>query len=134
MNSEIIIQKLKSDKKRLTPGRVNIVKLFCNANSPITADFIVKKTGLNKTSVYREIEFLTKEKYLQDVEFGDGTKRYELTSLDHHHHLICLKCKDVEDVKVEEQLSEEEKLIEKYKKFKVIKHNLEFFGYCKKCI
>src|ERR1700722_13358244 len=42
-------------------------------------------------SVYRVLELLTSEGFVQRVDLGSGISRYEpaLSSGDHHHHIVC---------------------------------------------
>ncbi|HUC95146.1 MAG TPA: transcriptional repressor [Candidatus Saccharimonadales bacterium] len=133
MKSEILIQGLKDKKKRLTPARTKIIQILCTTPSPITAEILVKKVNINKTTAYRELEFLLKNELIQEVDFGDGTKRYELKELKHHHHLVCLRCKSVQDISFDENLEWEESRIKKNQRFEVLRHDLEFFGYCNNC-
>lgn len=100
---------------------------------PVDAIELTKELGVNKTSTYRELKVLITKGIVSEIEFGDGKKRYELTSLGHHHHLICTGCKSVSDITLESDLEKVEKQIEKEKSFKVVRHNLEFFGLCSKC-
>ncbi len=132
-----IISKLKSDGFRITPARIKIVDILTKASEPVSAIDLLEvfsnsEKSVNKTTVYRELDFLMEQKLIQSVEFGDGKKRYEL-NLSHHHHLICLNCKKVEDVDLKLDLKNEEKRIEKETGFKIDSHSLEFFGFCKKC-
>jgi len=133
-NKTEFINKLKNIKRRATPARIKMFEVLNSSRSPIAANKIVKAVGVNKTTVYRDLELFLKNNFIQEADFGDGIKRYELTELKHHHHLICLKCKRVQDVSFEENLREEEKRIKKTKKFLVLRHDLEFFGYCNNCI
>lgn len=133
MRAEILIQRLKNSKKRITPARVKIIQILCSIPSPIAAETLVKKVNINKTTAYRELKFLLKNRFIQEADFGDGTKRYELKELKHHHHLICLRCKSVQDISFDENLEWEEKRIKKNQKFQVLRHDLEFFGYCHNC-
>ena len=133
MKAEILIQRLKTKKKRVTPARTKIINILCSTPSPITAETLVKKVHINKTTAYRELEFLLKNEFIQEVDFGDGTKRYELKELKHHHHLVCLRCKSVQDISFDENLEKEENKIRKNLKFQVLRHDLEFFGYCNNC-
>jgi Fe2+ or Zn2+ uptake regulation protein len=133
MTADEFIEILKNRKKRITPGRTKIINFFCKSTYPLSPETIVKKTGMNKTSIYRELEFLLKLGFIQEVDFGDGTKRYELKDLKHHHHLICLRCKKVQDISFNENLEWEESNIKKHQKFQVLRHDLEFFGYCQNC-
>jgi len=69
------------------------------------------------------------------VNFDDGYNRYELnydSESHHHHHLICLKCGKVIEVKLD-LLETLENEIEKENGFKVMDHNVKFFGYCSEC-
>ena len=132
--TENILEKLKILGLRVTPVRKQIIYTLTDAKKPISASDLLSKIKANKTTIYREIEILLKKNYLNEVDFADGTKRYELSSLTHHHHLICVKCHKIEDVVLKENLQKEEIKIEKTNNFKILKHNLEFFGLCHNCI
>ncbi len=137
-NSLEIISKLRLGGHRITPIRSRIIDLFIKAQSPISATDLIesfKKSDakVNKTTIYRELDFLVSENLIRSIEFGEGRKRYELASDSHHHHLVCLKCKKIEDVDLKTDLSDEELIIEKNTGFKIESHSLEFFGYCKNC-
>ena len=137
-NPDEIIAKLKLAGHRITPIRSRIVEIFINSSTPISAidlleAFRILKLKVNKTTIYRELEFLLKENLIKEIEFREGKKRYELDTGHHHHHIVCLNCKKVEDVDLEVDLHQEEKLIEKKTGFKITSHSLEFFGYCKNC-
>ena len=73
------------------------------------------------------------ENIIKEIEFGEGQKRYELEDFKHHHHLICLKCRKVDDIELKTDLEKEEKRFLKENGFKVVNHSLEFFGYCQNC-
>ncbi len=113
-------------KIRSTKARSKILDIFSKSSVPIDALELLKKVKVNKTTIYRELDFLLKNGFLNEVNFADGKKRYETKNSDHHHHLVCLNCEKVSDVEVEENF-----VIPK--NFKLIKHNLEFFGYCFNC-
>jgi hypothetical protein len=62
-----------------------------------------------------------------------GLKRYELLQEGHHHHVICSKCRKVQDVVLKVDLDAEEHKIQKDTGFKIQSHSLEFFGLCTDC-
>ncbi len=133
-----ILEKLKQQGHRMTKGRTAIISAFADSGQPIAAIDIhmqLKKNGIeaNKTTVYREIEFLMKEKILRKLQFDERSKRYELISDEHTHHLICTGCKKVEDAVLNHDLDEVEKRLKKQKRFKVQRHSLEFYGLCEGC-
>lgn len=92
-----------------------------------------KSIKVNKTTVYREVEFFKNEGLLSEVDLGDQVKRYELHSDDHRHHLVCVKCQKVEDIVLEGDLEALESHIKKSRNFQVLRHSLEFFGVCSAC-
>ncbi len=134
-----MIDTLKSRGFRMTNARKHIVGMFDDDCEPMSALDVSKrlkkkKIDANQTTVYRELAFLEEQGLLQSVSFQDGVQRYELASLPHHHHLVCVKCKAVEDVTMEDELHAIEKKITKNNRFTVLRHSLEFYGYCGKCV
>jgi len=124
---------------RTTPIRTALMSILSHSKQPLTPQELLAalaKQGLsaNKTTVYRQLEVLQRYSIVQQVNFADRTKRYELVSdSGHHHHLVCLQCQRIEDVSFPTDLETQEKLIWKQNKFKVVQHSLEFFGLCQSC-
>ncbi len=133
MDTDKTLEDLKASGLRITSVRKQIVSLLSGSASPISVADILTNIKANKTTIYREITVLLSKDFILEVDFGDRIKRYELASRDHHHHLICLKCKSVTDVDIADDFSEKEKLIASMEKFRVMRHNLEFFGLCVNC-
>lgn len=138
LNPDVIAKQLKLKNHKMTRIRGLIIELFINSSTPISASNIINafstlKISANRTTIYREIIFLMKEKIIQEVDFGEGKKRYELLSDEHHHHLICTKCDMVEDIFLDTDLHKEEEEVFKDLGFKITSHSLEFFGLCKNC-
>lgn len=113
--------------------RQQILKIFSLSREPVDALYLTEKVNANKTSIYRELQTLLSKHIISEIDFGEGKKRYELSSLDHHHHLICINCKSIKDINLSEDLGNQEKVIEKTTSFKVFRHHLEFFGLCSDC-
>lgn len=85
------------------------------------------------TTVYRSLESLVQLGLVQSVDFGDGERRYEMVKQgEHHHHLVCEKCRN--SVHLDQCLVQqlEESIQAKYK-FEVRGHILEIFGLCEQC-
>lgn len=138
MNKESVLAGLKEKGYRLTNIRKKIIEMLAGTNVPLSIqDFIEKleRQGLtaNKTTIYREIGFLMKNEIVTEIDFGDRRKRYESAHVEHHHHLVCLKCSRVQDITLNNDLKKEEQRLSKQNNFKIIKHSLEFFGFCEKC-
>lgn len=140
MNKVTILTTLKEQGARMTSVRKSMIDIFTRIHEPLTAVQILDELKtytlkVNKTTVYRELNFLLEGKIITAVSFDGDQKHYELVT-DHHHHLVCQNCRSVEEVEfseIEELLSKVEKKLQQKNKFSKILHSLEFFGLCKKC-
>ena len=89
--------------------------------------------SIDETTVYRTLDALKDKKIVRLLDFQHGHGEYELADAKHHHHLVCVQCRKVEDIVLKTDLADEEKRIARGKKFKILDHSLEFFGLCAKC-
>jgi Fur family ferric uptake transcriptional regulator len=129
---------LRAQGFKLTSARKAVVEVLCARTMPISvADLIAElaKRGVkaDKTTVYREILFMQERGLIEQVQFGDRVKRYELRDDGHHHHLVCVECGSVIDVPLENDMTATEKAIERKTGYKITRHSLEFFGVCRDC-
>ncbi len=124
---------------RSTPVRKALIKILSKNHQPLSAFDILarlhtQKLPVNKTTVYRQLTLLEQQGLVETVRLSDRSVRYELADeTNHHHHLVCIKCNDVKDVNFKDHLISQEKNIQKNKKFKILRHSLEFFGLCVNC-
>ena len=135
-----ILEELTGDGYRITRARRALVSLLVNANLPLGAPEIGERLAsdgvrVNKTTVYRELEFLKGRGYVVEVLIGDGLRRFELKpeGRSHHHHLVCTECNSVACVEIEQCIGDQLKQIEEHSNFKVKEHSLKLFGVCQRC-
>jgi Fur family transcriptional regulator, ferric uptake regulator len=127
------------DLTRLTKGSRKVLAVLEKSSALATAQDIHMQLrnedngapGL--TTIYRSLESLVEQGLVQAVELGDGEKRFELiTPGEHHHHLICHRCKD--SVHLDQCLIDDlQSAIQSTYEFEVQGHILEIFGLCKQC-
>ncbi len=122
---------------RATPARRALMSLFETADKPVDVqtmiDFLNKKDlKTDPATVFRIVNMFTEKGLLKLIQLNEGKFRYELSSMPDHHHLVCEKCGEIEDIS-DCNIDALEKDIEKKKKFKVTSHSLEFFGICSDC-
>ncbi|MFH1845981.1 MAG: transcriptional repressor [Candidatus Omnitrophota bacterium] len=131
---------------RFTVPRQAIIDVLQKTSKHLSAEEIYQavyklypQVGL--TTVYRTLEVLTQMGLLFKFDFGDGRARYEPVEGaggDHHHHLICTRCKRIINYSefIDEELDflkrAEKGLSEKYK-FDIKNHIIQFYGLCNKC-
>ena len=133
-----ILSTLQQKGYRLTRTRKQIINIFESNHNPMSAleiNTFLKSGGtiINKSTLYREIEFLVDQKILNTIQLQEKTKRYELTHLDHHHHLICQKCHQITDFDIENCLVDLLNKVSIDKQFMIKDHILDLYGLCVKC-
>jgi len=122
------------DFLHLRGGHLSADEVFCGLKT--------KMPNMGLSTVYRTLELLTELGIVHKFDFGDGRARYEFAegtdSIGHHHHLICTSCRRIIDytdfVKEETELLKrtEAGLTKKYG-FKIMSHQIQFYGLCKDC-
>lgn len=134
----MLVEELKKRSFPLTRARRAIAQEFETATGAFSAVELLQRlyqAGLkvNKTTVYRELDNLVREKLVEELDMGEGLKRYELSPNRHHHHVFCAQCKKVVCLPMDDELHLVEKRIEQETHFVVQGHDLKFFGICPEC-
>lgn len=138
LKQNTIIESLQEQGFRITRVRRALLEIFHAHSQPLSVSdlisFLLKKDiSVNKTTVYRELSFLMEMELIDEIEFGDGKKRYEVADDSHHHHIVCISCGRVEDIDFDVDLEAHEAEIARKTQFKIEEHSIEFFGYCQNC-
>lgn len=129
---------LKSRDLRQTRARVAVLGVFFVASAPVSVPDILEilsgvGQSFNKTTLYRELEFLVAEGIIVEA-LALGTCQYYELAREHHHHLVCTHCGDIQDVEAEEDICRIERELWRTRGFRVAHHSMEFFGVCQKCV
>lgn len=138
---ESICSLLRNRSYKLTPQRQTILQTFLeHVDRHLSAEevyMLVKNQNpeIGLATVYRTLDILAEIGILLKNDFGDGRSRYEFSRKDehhHHHHLICLGCGNVSEFD-DDLLESLEAVIIKRNHFKIMDHDLKFYGYCSEC-
>lgn len=126
---------LKEKGYKATPARMAILEIFSKSKMPLDAESVYKKTkNINEATVYRTLSALEKSGILKKVDLRKDSIYFELAE-EHHHHIVCTKCNDVEDFENKDIEKFLGRIVGKSSKFKSIKeHSLELFGLCRMCV
>lgn len=126
-------------KCRQTKLRMALGHIFHTTKTPISvADiqqiFKSQNFKINKTSIYRELEFLTKNNILNKIQIDDKFTSYEYNSSNQKSYLICNQCGHIISVELNNQIikSELQQIFQQHN-FIINRHSLIFFGHCHKC-
>ena len=84
-------------ERRNTKQKAAIREAFLENDRPLSPDEALKAARLHHprlgiATVYRNIQALVAEKWLQMVVLPGDTARYEVSGKKHHHHFHCNKC------------------------------------------
>jgi Fur family ferric uptake transcriptional regulator len=90
--------------------------------------------GVGIATVYRVLELLTANGFVQRLDVGGGTARFEAvhTSGEHHHHLVCRDCGRV-DAFEDDELERALRLVEGRTGYAVAEHDVVLRGACADC-
>lgn len=85
-------------------------------------------------SVYRTLEQLSRDGYVQRIDIGAGTSRFEPIHADgeHHHHLVCDDCGKVEAF-ADDELERALRRVERRTGYSVAGHDVVLRGACDDC-
>lgn len=139
MNLKLDVKmKMKRGGHRTSATREHLIDLFQSTNQPLSVPELLvllkkRETVVNKTTLYREVEKLINHGIIKEIYLGSDKMRYELVGADHHHHIMCVACKRVDDVRATKDVQIPEAKIKKELNYKILNHSLEFFGLCKSC-
>jgi Fur family ferric uptake transcriptional regulator len=128
--------RLRRRGRRMTAQRRAVLQALADLGCALDAEAIHTEArrihpGLGLVTVYRTLEAFVQDALAQQVHFGDGRVRYELTEEGrHHHHAVCLGCGVV--ARLDECVIPQTAGIA-VQNFTVTAHRVELFGYCTRC-
>lgn len=122
---------------KATPKRVALLEALRDAKSPLKTDDILeklKRTPLDQATLYRALKELKEANIVRQIDFQHGHAHYELAGKDDHHHLVCIRCKKVENFTGCGIEAVVKRIAKQSKGFgEITQHSLELFGVCKEC-
>ncbi|MEG6585598.1 Fur family transcriptional regulator [Dendrosporobacter sp. 1207_IL3150] len=141
INMSDLKQRFQERQYKLTPQRQIVLQAFVDhPEKHLSAEDVhnilrQQSSEIGLATVYRTLELLSDMDVLQKMDFGDGRSRYEINeenSEHHHHHLICLSCGKVKEFE-DDLLETLENVIARKSNFKIVDHQVKFYGYCDEC-
>lgn len=123
--------------QRSTKQRTVIKNIIRSTKCHPTADWIYQEArkaipDISLGTVYRNLQVLTNESYIQELNYGKGFSRFD-GNPEPHYHFVCEKCGNITDFELENisvVLTEAQKLLSG----SINSHRLELYGVCADCL
>ena len=123
---------------RTSKNRDEVLEIMEKSSVPLTIDEIYEKIqkknfSIALSTIYRIIDKLAALNIVRIAATLDDNKaRYELVKEQHHHYMICNKCKKMIPIDIcpVEELEQE---IANSAGFTITGHKFELYGECKNC-
>jgi len=135
---EVLENYITQHNLKITKQRRAVLEAFLGIEDHISAEDLYKivsakepKIGL--ATVYRTLSLLTESGLAEELDFGEGQKRYEHKYLhSHHDHMICTQCGKILEFQnpMIEKLQED---VAREHRFEMTSHKLDLFGLCSDC-
>lgn len=138
--AETTLASIHSRGHRHGGARRAVVELLGRQDCCLTAQEIFdrlraegRRVGI--ASVYRILEQLTRDGFVQRIDIGAGTSRFEAIHAggEHHHHLVCDDCGKVEAF-ADEELERALHRVEQRTGYAVAGHDVVLRGACNDCV
>ena len=119
---------------KLTPQRLAILDYLDGNKSHPSAENIYSAVlkrfpTMSFATVYNTLESLRDKGKVLELTIDPNKKRYD-PGTKHHHHLMCIECKNIVDIKKDFKFGLTDSETEG---FDLIGNHIEFYGICPKC-
>ncbi len=130
-----VVERFKSKKLKITPQRLGIFEILEGNTAHLSAEDVFKEIRksyptISFTTVYKTLEIMEKMGEIMKITIDEERKHYD-PNTDSHHHIICLRCNKISDIKdgsIKPKLPRE--ILDE---FTPSSYHISFYGTCKKC-
>ena len=129
---------LKSAGLKVTLPRLKILEVLEKSpNHHLSAEDIYRvlidqHEEVGVATIYRVLSQFEESGIVQKLNFENNQAVYELCGLEHHDHLVCVKCNKI--IEFQDDVIEKHQIqIAKKHGFELTDHSLYLYGLCKDC-
>lgn len=132
------IDNLKNNGLKATLPRLKILEVFQNNEQRhLTAEDVYRilindHSDIGMATVYRVLTQFEQAGLLSRSNFEPGKSIYELNEGEHHDHMVCLMCGQVQEF-VDPAIEKRQHEIAKEYGFTLQEHSMAMYGLCKNC-
>lgn len=136
-NIDNLVNQIKATGHRITPQRLAILEILLTSDSHPTVDQIYEQIRsdfpmTSRATVYKTISLAKDLGAVLELEFSQGSNRYDGRHPYPHPHVICTQCDQVLDADGLEIQPLQQQIVRKTG-YKIMNHRMDFFGVCPEC-
>ncbi|MCS5592102.1 MAG: ferric iron uptake transcriptional regulator [Gammaproteobacteria bacterium] len=131
-------QDLKSAGLKVTLPRLKILEVLEKSpNHHLSAEdiyraLIEQNEEVGVATIYRVLTQFEESGIINKLNFENNLSVYELSNVEHHDHLVCVKCNEI--IEFQDDVIESHQLqIAKQHGFQLTDHSLYLYGLCRRC-
>ncbi len=133
-----IMKTLREEGVRLTPQRLLVLEIICDAPGHLSAEDIYNQVRerypyVDLSTIYRTLDFLKEHGIISETDLGHGRLVFEQSSEHPHHHLVCRRCGATEVLEADVLEPLARSLMDTYG-FQADFEHLAIFGLCPGCL
>jgi len=135
-----VAARLRRSGERYTGNRRALVEILAREGQPMSIpEILAAERALAQSSAYRNLSVLERAGVVRRVVASDEFTRFELTEdlTDHHHHLICSVCGQVEDFTlpsgIERTMRRAVSAVSDETGYNAVSHRIDLIGRCPRC-
>ena len=131
-------QDLKSAGLKVTLPRLKILEVLEKSqNHPLSAEdiyraLIEQHEEVGVATIYRVLTQFEESGIVNRLNFENNLSVYELSNVEHHDHLVCVKCNEIVEFQDDVIESHQLQIAEQYG-FQLTDHSLYLYGLCRRC-
>ena len=118
---------------KMTKQREQLLAFLKKQKTPLSAEMIYAKLpmgSMNLSTVYRTLDTFL-QYHLVEKTFLDNTAYYKISSPEHKHYMVCLKCHKMIEMDCHVHGIADEDASKHH--FQITSHNLTVYRYCQAC-
>ena len=134
---DTLVKQMQAAGHRMTPQRQAVLEILTNSDTHPTVDQIYERVRIDfpmtsRATIYKTISLAKEMGVVMELEFSQGSNRYDGKRPYPHPHVICTKCKQVMDADDLEIADLKQQIIRKTG-YRIVNHRIDFFGICPDC-
>jgi Fur family transcriptional regulator, peroxide stress response regulator len=132
-----LTRKLAEQGYRITPQRLAVVQALVDARHHPSAEELfarVRETcpTTSRATIYKTLDTLKAIGEVLELQFRDGSNRYDGVRPQSHPHLVCTRCGKIEDVDLD-GISALAAAVAAATGYEIRSHRVDFYGLCAAC-